>query len=75
MRFGRSTFSYSAGEPLGDFLVYFDHAPGSGFEDKFEIVSAALPFPESACFQRSDGEFGCTYLSRPASGTGATGNR
>src|SRR5438067_351736 len=37
MRFGRSTFSYRAGEPLSDFLVYFDHAPGTGHDDKFEI--------------------------------------
>jgi hypothetical protein len=53
MRFGRSVFSYRPGEALGDFLLYFDHAPGGGYDDKFEIVSAAYRFRKSACFQRS----------------------
>src|ERR1051326_5094017 len=34
MRAGRSTFSYRPGEPLSDFVVYFDHAPGAGYDEK-----------------------------------------
>jgi hypothetical protein len=29
-RFARPPFSYVAGQPLGDFVISFDHAPGSG---------------------------------------------
>jgi len=40
-RFDRAPFSYRAGEPLGDFTLFFNHAPGSGRDGKFEIVNAA----------------------------------
>jgi predicted CXXCH cytochrome family protein len=65
MRFGRGVFSYRPGERLGDFLLYFDHAPGTGHDDKFEIVSAAYGFRKSACFQRSGGGFECTTCHDP----------
>lgn len=65
MRFGRSVFSYRPGEALGDFLLYFDHASGSGYDDKFEIVSAAYRFRKSACFQKSAGRFECTTCHDP----------
>ena len=31
-RFEREAFSYRPGEPLGDYMVHFDHAPGSPLE-------------------------------------------
>jgi predicted CXXCH cytochrome family protein len=46
-------FSYRPGEPLGDFILFFDHAPGTGYDDKFEIVNAAYRLRKSACFQSS----------------------
>jgi Flp pilus assembly protein TadD len=52
-RFGRDVRSYRPGEPLGDYKLYFDHAPGAGYEDKFEIAHAAYRLRQSACFQKS----------------------
>jgi len=65
VRFGRSPFSYRRGEPLGGFKLYFDHAPGAGREDKFEIVSAAYRLRRSACFQRGEGKLLCTTCHNP----------
>jgi predicted CXXCH cytochrome family protein len=59
-RFGRPFYSYRPGEPLGDYIVHFDHAPGTGHDDKFEIVSAAYRLRQSACFKNSGGELTCT---------------
>jgi len=50
-RFDRSFYSYQPGEPLGDYVAHFDHAPGTGHDAKFEIVSAAYRLRQSACFQ------------------------
>lgn len=53
-RFDRPPFSYVPGTSLGDYFIHFDHAPGSGREDKFEIVgSATYRLRQSACFQRT----------------------
>lgn len=52
-RFDRSFYSYEPGEPLGDYVAHFDHAPGAGHDDKFEIVSAAYRLRQSQCFQQS----------------------
>jgi predicted CXXCH cytochrome family protein len=54
-RFERSAFSYQPGEPLAGFILNFDHAPGTGREDKFEIVNAAYRLRRSACFLKSNG--------------------
>jgi len=64
-RFGRGAFSYRPGEPLADYMLHFDHAPGSGREDKFEIVSAAYRLFQSACFERSAGKLLCTTCHNP----------
>ena len=53
VRFERSPFSYRPGEPLGDFMLQFDQAPGNGQEDRFEIVNAAYRLRQSACFLKS----------------------
>ena len=65
VRFDRDPFSYRPGEPLGDFIFHFDHAPGSGHEDKFEIAGAAYRLRQSACFLKSEGKLSCTTCHNP----------
>src|SRR5439155_10338721 len=62
-RFDRVPFSYRPGEPLGEYFLYFDHAPGTGHEDKFEIAHAAYRLRKSACFQAS--QMTCTTCHNP----------
>lgn len=52
-RYGRPPFSYVPGTPLGDDVIYFDHAPGTGRDDKFEIAGDAYRLRKSACFQQT----------------------
>lgn len=70
-RFGRSFYSYRPGEPLGDYIVHFDHAPGTGHEGKFEIVSAAYRLRQSRCFQKSEGRMTCLSCHSPHQRAGA----
>ena len=65
MRFGRDVFSYRPGEPLADYQLYFDHAPGSGHDDKFEFVSTVYRLRKSACFNGSAGKLTCTTCHDP----------
>jgi tetratricopeptide (TPR) repeat protein len=53
-RYEQAPFSYSPGQALGDYFIHFDHAPGSGRDDKFEIAGAAYRLRKSACFERSE---------------------
>jgi tetratricopeptide (TPR) repeat protein len=64
-RFGRGPFSYIAGEPLSAFELIFDHAPGSGREDKFEIAGAAYRLRKSRCFLQSKGTLTCETCHDP----------
>jgi tetratricopeptide (TPR) repeat protein len=65
-RFDRAPFSFAAGEPLASFLLVFDHAPGAGRDDKFEIVnSSAYRLRKSACFLKSNGAMTCTTCHDP----------
>ncbi len=65
-RFNRGPFSFVPGEPLADFLLVFDHAPGPGHDDKFEIVnSSAYRLRKSACFLKSNGAMTCTTCHNP----------
>jgi predicted CXXCH cytochrome family protein len=64
-RYERGAFSYRPGEPLADYMLHFDHAAGSGREDKFEIVSAAYRLRQSACFQKSASALRCTTCHNP----------
>jgi predicted CXXCH cytochrome family protein len=53
VRYSHQPFSYQPRQPLGDFILFFDHAPGTGYDDKFEIVSAGYRLRRSACFRSS----------------------
>jgi predicted CXXCH cytochrome family protein len=52
-RYEHAPFSFVPGQALGDYFIHFDHAPGSGRDDKFEINSAGYRLRKSACFQQS----------------------
>jgi Flp pilus assembly protein TadD len=65
-RFDRGPFSFRPGEPLTDFELVFDHEPGSGRDDKFEIVnSSAYRLRKSQCFLKSKGAMTCTTCHDP----------
>ncbi len=64
-RYDRGPFSYRPGEPLGAFILNFDHAAGQGHDDKFEIVNAAYRLRRSACFLKSNGKLLCTTCHNP----------
>jgi tetratricopeptide (TPR) repeat protein len=53
-RYEQPPFSYAPGKPLSDYFIHFDHAPGAGRDDKFEIAGGAYRLRKSACFQRSE---------------------
>jgi len=65
-RYDRGPFSFVPGEPLTNFLLVFDHAAGTGHDDKFEIVnSSAYRLRKSACFLKSNGAMTCTTCHDP----------
>ncbi len=64
-RYERGPFSYNPGEPLSNFLLFFDHAPDKGRGDKFELASAAYRLRRSACFLKSAGKLTCTTCHNP----------
>ena len=65
VRYERGPFSYRPGEPLGDFILHFDHATGTGYDDKFEITGAAYRLRQSACFRKTNGALTCTACHNP----------
>jgi len=64
-RFGRGFYSYRPGEALSEYIVHFDHAPGTGYDDKFEIVGAAYRLRQSRCFIKAEGKLTCTTCHDP----------
>jgi predicted CXXCH cytochrome family protein len=64
-RYERGPFSYQPGEPMGAFILNFDHAAGKGRDDKFELVNAAYRLRKSACFLKSNGKLLCTTCHNP----------
>lgn len=64
-RFGRGVFSYDPREKLSDYLLHFDHAPDSGYDGKFEVVSAGYRMRKSACFEKSGGRLTCITCHDP----------
>lgn len=65
--FDRGTFSYVPGQPLEDFAIMFDHAPGTGHEGKFEAVSSVYRLKQSRCFLESKGKMECGTCHDPHS--------
>jgi tetratricopeptide (TPR) repeat protein len=65
VRYERGPFSYRPGEPLGDFMLHFDHAPGQGHDDKFEITGSVYRLRKSQCYQKSSGALKCTTCHDP----------
>jgi len=65
-RFNRGPFSFAPGEPLSAFVLSFDHAPGAGLGDKFEIVgSSAYRLRRSRCFLESKDALTCETCHDP----------
>lgn len=66
-RLDRGPFSYIPGQPLGNFVISFDHEPGRGYDDKFELAGGAYRFRQSQCFLQSKGQMTCTTCHDPHS--------
>ncbi|MBK9171209.1 MAG: tetratricopeptide repeat protein [Bryobacterales bacterium] len=64
IRPGRGVMSYRPGEPMRDWALHFDHAPGTPEQEKFEVVSAVYRLRKSACFTAS-GTMTCTTCHDP----------
>jgi tetratricopeptide (TPR) repeat protein len=62
-RFSRGPFSYIPGQPLADFRLSFDMAPGKNAE--FQVDHAGYRLRESACFLKSAGKLRCTTCHDP----------
>jgi len=63
--YGKDVFSYKPGDPLASYALYFDHAPGKGFDNKFEFSSAPYRLFQSLCFRRSNDAMTCTTCHNP----------
>jgi tetratricopeptide (TPR) repeat protein len=68
-KYDRGPFSYRPGEPLADFILYFDHAPGTSYpaqnKDRFQIVNSVYRLRMSQCYLRSNGALQCTTCHDP----------
>jgi Tfp pilus assembly protein PilF len=53
VKYGRSPFSYQPDEPLGNFMIFFDHAAASPYRNDFEIAHSAYRLRKSRCFLES----------------------
>jgi len=66
-RYDRGPFAYRPGQPLGAYWLFFDHAPGTGADAKFEFVNAVYRMRRSKCFLESQGALHCTTCHNPHS--------
>ncbi len=64
-RFDKGPFDYQPGQSLSTFVLHFDHAPGTGHDDKLEIVSSVYRLRKSQCFLQSRGALTCTTCHNP----------
>lgn len=64
-RYNRSPFSYRPGEPLGDFMIYFDYQKRRAPDDGITVNHSAYGLRKSACFVRSQGRMTCTTCHDP----------
>jgi tetratricopeptide (TPR) repeat protein len=65
LRYGRGVFSYRPGEPLENYVLHFDRASGSSFDDRFEFGGAAYRMRKSPCYVKSRGALSCTTCHNP----------
>ena len=56
LRYGRGVFSFRPGEPLENYILHFDRAAGSGFQERFELDSSAYRLRMSPCYTESPGD-------------------
>jgi Tfp pilus assembly protein PilF len=63
-RFGRTIFSYRPGEPLGDFMLYFDFVRAPS-DDRITVNNSAYGLRRSRCFLRSGGRLTCVTCHNP----------
>jgi Flp pilus assembly protein TadD len=63
-RFGRGPFSFRPGEPLGDFMLYFEFAKTSP-QPRITVNGSAYGLMKSPCFLRSEGRLTCTTCHDP----------
>jgi len=61
--YDRAPFSYRPGEPLTSYQQFFDHAPTTGYDDRFEVAHQAYRLRKSACFLKS--RMTCTTCHDP----------
>lgn len=64
-RYEKGPFDFRPGELLSSSWLFFDHAAGSGREDKFEIVNAVYRVRRSQCFLESKGALQCSSCHNP----------
>jgi predicted CXXCH cytochrome family protein len=64
-RYDRADFSYKPGEPLANFVLTFDEAPGPKKDARFETASAVSRLRASQCFLKSNGALKCTTCHDP----------
>jgi tetratricopeptide (TPR) repeat protein len=64
-RFNRGPFSFVLGEPIENSAIFFDHAPGTGHDAKFEAVSSVYRLRQSKCFTESEGALTCQTCHNP----------
>jgi predicted CXXCH cytochrome family protein len=62
-RLNRGPFDYTPGQPLGDFRLDFDRAPGKN--EDVEVAGAAYRLRASQCFLKSAGKLRCTSCHNP----------
>ncbi|HWZ34338.1 MAG TPA: tetratricopeptide repeat protein [Bryobacteraceae bacterium] len=63
LKYERHPFSYRPGEPLVQFMLFFDHQSPS--DDRFQIVNSAYRLRMSPCFLKSGGALQCTTCHDP----------
>lgn len=66
-RYERPDFSYLPGQPLGNFEIAFEYAPGTERDHWFQNVSTVDRMRKSQCFIRSNGALKCTTCHDPHS--------
>jgi tetratricopeptide (TPR) repeat protein len=62
-RFDKSAFSFRPGDRLQDSVLYFDHKPDTGYDDRLEVAHQAYRLAKSKCFRSTS--MTCTTCHNP----------